>query len=45
LPAWVPIPALAEIQIALERAVEHETRLEGYDLKRIMRTGTVASFD
>ena len=45
LPAWVPIPALAEIQIALEQAVATETQLEGYDLKRIMRTGTVASFD
>ena len=45
LPNWVPIPALAEIQIALEQAVARETALEGYDLKRIMRTGTVASFD
>ncbi|MEI4196020.1 AMP nucleosidase [Roseovarius sp. E0-M6] len=45
LPAWVPVPALAEIQIALEQAVAAETRLEGYDLKRVMRTGTVASFD
>ncbi|WP_338549890.1 AMP nucleosidase [Roseovarius phycicola] len=45
LPAWVPIPALAEIQIALEQAVASETELEGYDLKRVMRTGTVASFD
>ncbi|MDR9392721.1 AMP nucleosidase [Roseovarius sp. SYSU LYC5161] len=45
IPAWVPIPALAEIQIALEQAVAAETRLEGYDLKRVMRTGTVASFD
>jgi len=45
LPGWVPIPALAEIQIALEEAVAKETRLEGYDLKRIMRTGTVASVD
>ncbi|WP_407491834.1 AMP nucleosidase [Pseudooceanicola sp. MF1-13] len=45
LPVWVPIPALAEIQIALEEAVEKETELEGYDLKRIMRTGTVASLD
>ncbi len=45
LPSWVPIPALAEIQIALEHAVEVETQLEGYDLKRVMRTGTVASFD
>ncbi|MGR3570266.1 AMP nucleosidase [Brevirhabdus sp.] len=45
LPVWVPIPALAEIQIALETAVEEVTALEGYDLKRIMRTGTVATID
>jgi len=45
LPVWVPVPALAEIQIALEQAVAEVTQLEGYDLKRIMRTGTVASFD
>jgi AMP nucleosidase len=41
----VPIPALAEIQIALEQAVAAETQLEGYELKRVMRTGTVATFD
>ena len=45
LPVWVPIPPLAEIQIALETAVADVTKLEGYELKRIMRTGTVASFD
>ncbi len=45
LPTWVPVPALAEIQIALQEAVAQETRLEDYDLKRVMRTGTVASFD
>ena len=45
LPVWVPVPALAEIQIALEQAVADETKLEGYDLKRVMRTGTVASLD
>lgn len=45
LPVWVPIPALAEIQIALEEAVEKVTELQGYELKRIMRTGTVASLD
>jgi AMP nucleosidase len=45
LPVWVPIPALAEIQIALERAVSDVTQLEGYELKRIMRTGTVATID
>ncbi|MFL6694965.1 MAG: AMP nucleosidase [Ramlibacter sp.] len=45
LPIWVPIPALAEIQLALEKAVADITRTEGADLKRIMRTGTVASTD
>ena len=45
LPVWVPIPALAEVQIALQEAVAEITRLEGYDLKRIMRTGTVATVD
>ena len=45
LPIWVPIPPLAEIQIALEQAVAQVTEFSGYDLKRIMRTGTVASVD
>jgi AMP nucleosidase len=45
LPLWVPIPALAEIQIALEQAVKDVTAMTGPDLKRIMRTGTVASTD
>ncbi|MBY4894394.1 AMP nucleosidase [Rhodobacteraceae bacterium N5(2021)] len=45
LPVWVPVPALAEIQVALEQAVADTTQLEGFELKRIMRTGTVASFD
>lgn len=45
LPVWVPIPALAEIQIALQEAVAEVTRLEGFELKRIMRTGTVATID
>lgn len=45
LPAWVPVPALAEVQIALENAVAEITELNGYELKRIMRTGTVATVD
>jgi AMP nucleosidase len=45
LPLWVPIPALAEIQIALEQAVAEITGCTGVELKRIMRTGTVASTD
>ncbi|MCO5071815.1 MAG: AMP nucleosidase [Rhizobiaceae bacterium] len=45
LPVWVPIPPLAEIQVALQEAVAEVTGLTGYDLKRIMRTGTVATID
>jgi len=45
LPVWVPIPALAEIQIALQEAVAQVAEMEGFDLKTIMRTGTVATID
>jgi len=45
LPLWVPIPALAEIQVALEQAVADVTQIKGAALKSIMRTGTVASTD
>jgi len=45
LPLWVPIPALAEVQVALEQAVADVTALQGYELKKILRTGTVASTD
>ena len=45
LPLWVPIPALAEIQVALEKAVSEVTGSHGAELKRLMRTGTVASTD
>jgi AMP nucleosidase len=45
LPLWVPIPALAEVQVALERAVSEVTGSQGPELKRLMRTGTVASTD
>jgi AMP nucleosidase len=45
IPVWVPIPALAEVQVALEAAVAEVTGYEGFELKRIMRTGTVATID
>jgi len=45
VPLWVPLPPLAEVQLALEGAVADVTQLKGYELKRIMRTGTVASTD
>ncbi|NCC21647.1 MAG: AMP nucleosidase [Alphaproteobacteria bacterium] len=41
----IPIPALSEIQLALEKAVSMVTGYQGYDLKKIMRTGTVATID
>lgn len=45
LPVWIPIPPLAEVQIALEQAVAEITGLKDYDLKKVMRTGTVATID
>lgn len=45
LPVWVPLPTLAEVQVALQDAVADVTQLEGFELKRIMRTGTVATID
>jgi AMP nucleosidase len=45
LPTWVPLPALAEVQQALEQAVAEITGLSGYELKALMRTGTVATVD
>lgn len=45
LPTWVPVPPLAEIQVALEQAVAEVRGLSGWELKRIMRTGTVATID
>ena len=44
LPA-IPLPALAEIQTALEVAVADVTGLAGYELKKLMRTGTIATID
>lgn len=43
LPTWVTIPALAEIQQALSQAVGAITGVDGFDMKKIMRTGTVAT--
>lgn len=45
LPPWVPVPALAEVQIALQEAVADVTQLHGPELKRVLRTGTVATTD
>jgi AMP nucleosidase len=45
LPVWVPIPPIAEIQVALQEAVMRVTGLKRDELKMRMRTGTVASTD
>jgi AMP nucleosidase len=45
LPSWVPIPPIAEIQVALQQAVANVTGEEGPHLKRRMRTGTVVTTD
>ena len=45
LPLSVPIPALAEVQVALQQAVAEITKLDSLEVKRVMRTGTVATFD
>jgi AMP nucleosidase len=45
LPLWVPIPALAEVQLALQEAVSEVSQCAKGELKQIMRTGTVVSTD
>ncbi len=45
LPISVPLPALAEVQQGLEQATAEVTGLEDYEVKKIMRTGTVATVD
>ena len=43
VPAFVPIPPIAEVQVALQQAVVNVTGLTGQDVKTRMRTGTVAT--
>jgi AMP nucleosidase len=45
LPPEIPIPALAEIQLALNRAAEIVTGEDGEALKRRLRTGTIVTTD
>ena len=45
LPVWIPVPPIAEIQVALQEAVARITGFHGRDLKIRMRTGTVATTD
>jgi AMP nucleosidase len=45
LPTWVPVPPIAEVQVALQAAVAQVTGLTGDSLKTRMRTGTVVTTD
>ena len=45
LPPEIPIPAIAEVQIAIARAAEMVSGDIGANLKKRMRTGTVATTD
>lgn len=45
LPVWVPVPPIAEVQVALQEAVARITGLHGREMKTRMRTGTVATSD
>ena len=45
LPVWIPIPALAEVQVTWEQAVAGVTKFQGFELKKIMHTEMVAMLD
>ncbi|NBC35925.1 AMP nucleosidase [Novosphingobium sp. FSY-8] len=45
LPPEIPIPAIAEVQVALARAAEIISGQTGANLKKRMRTGTVVTTD
>ena len=45
LPPEIPLPAIAEVQVALARAAEMVSGAEGGNLKKRMRTGTVVTTD
>ena len=42
---WIPVPALAEVQVALQKAVLNVTHENSEELKSHMRTGTVLTTD
>ena len=45
LPAWVPVPPIAEVQTALQDAIGTVTGQRGRDMKTRVRTGTVLTTD
>ncbi|MBV8097049.1 MAG: hypothetical protein JO110_28165 [Acetobacteraceae bacterium] len=45
VPPEIPIPALAEVQVALQQATACVTGEHGNALKQRLRTGTVVTYD
>ncbi len=45
LPPEIPVPAIAEVQVALAKAAEIVSGQSGEDLKRRLRTGTIVTTD
>ncbi|AQS88389.1 AMP nucleosidase [Neoasaia chiangmaiensis NBRC 101099] len=45
LPPWVPVPPIAEVQVALQKAMLRVTGLDERDIKTRLRTGTVMTTD
>jgi AMP nucleosidase len=43
LPPAIPVPTIAEVQLALAQAITHVTGLKGKQLKERLRTGTVVT--
>ncbi len=44
-PKWIPLPPIAEVQMALQDAVQEVTGIKSDDLKLHLRTGTVLTTD
>ncbi|MBS0478399.1 MAG: AMP nucleosidase [Proteobacteria bacterium] len=45
LPPEIPVPAIAEVQVAMARAAEKISGQSGEELKRRLRTGTIVTTD
>ena len=45
LPPWIPLPPIAEVQVALQQAVANISHEKGAELKARMRTGTLVTSD
>ena len=45
LPPEIPVPAIAEVQVAMAKAAEIVSGQSGEDLKRRLRTGTIVTTD